>query len=424
MPQQRTTGAASMVRCGTEAGVTSRASQGSVSSSLGRRSSDSFTVDSFAGSGAGDGSGSAGTSTTQSSGAKTLLAVADPLRSPRVGTARVVAEGRLKDIHVRIERSDEGEVIIIVEARCHGRTIRSRESGWRARYTEVARALMREMVSALRVALEAAIDDVTTCRVDEAARWSARLLGDRSDRSDRGDPTDRNDRGDLPSMFSSACLDPDAEGVGEWDACDRALLDAGRERGERVDHGERPMDVATSQDGDNGDNGYEHQDHQQRCDEEVKSEPDADGMTDGCTDSVALGHVPGVKIAHIEWASPIRWGGDNLYDPAVDGDILLEAACNFEDPTHVAAPSNRGRQWHDLDESDLVGAVLTHMGSSACVACTAWSLHRTLEPTERTLTPWNPPDEGEEVQDDPITLSRLAYFKTRTAQVRLMGDAD
>lgn len=37
------------------------------------------------------------------------------------------------------------------------------------------------------------------------------------------------------------------------------------------------------------------------------------------------------QVVNVEWANGFRWGGDNMYDPNVDGDIWVEAVCVMRD---------------------------------------------------------------------------------------------
>lgn len=383
----------------------SRTSQTSQASAGSRRSSDSWcnTIESSGG------SGSSCDTVLRDQVAQTRFTrlVAEGEHS-RIG--RVVAEGRLKDVLARIERSDAGQLIVMVEAKCHGQTLRSRERGWRARYTEVARSLVRELLHVLRQGLEAAIADLLAR--DEDARRASRLLA----------------LADMPTqqtVIREAQLDAEPEEVAaaihtigladEWDACQRAF---------------EPPHTADQ---------YEDVTHERLDDDEPEpvfadpSEPLDDTVhgvhDDACTESSGLAHAPGVKIVRIEWASELRWGGDAAYDPRVDGDILLEGSCVLENPEifdgQEPAP---GEAWHEASEADLVGALLTHVNQAPTVSYSSWSLRRTHEPTQRTVKLWDDDEgdvgnEGGESPEHFLTLSRLALFHSKTVLVRLHGDS-
>lgn len=91
------------------------------------------------------------------------------------------------------------------------------------------------------------------------------------------------------------------------------------------------------------------------------------------------------QVVNVEWSNEFRWGGDDMYDPNVDGDIWVEAMCVMRDDrprppvwmlrTDQHAPSI----FHDLGELHL-----SINDWSSSVVVTPFTAH--VEPTKQD--PW------------------------------------
>lgn len=144
--------------------------------------------------------------------------------------------------------------------------------------------------------------------------------------------------------------------------------------------------------------------------------------------------APGVRIVDIEWAHRLRWGGDAMYDPAVDGPISLQGACTLDDPTSRPARRERPvwaaydrceaasqvparRTWRDLPREVLLEAVVCELARLGdAVSANSWSIDRRVHPgTTRTC---------DDVADsEEQTFETVFGFRTRTALVRIHGHA-
>jgi hypothetical protein len=304
-----------------------------------------------------------------------------PASHRREETTRVTAEGRLADVRVRIEWSPGtpvAQIVLTGEATCHGKTIRCSDRGWRSRPVEASRRLMRELLATVRLAIEGAVVRVDASTNDDDAKEVRATCGDdaMSAASDSGEPSDGE-------------AEVEAEG-GAWETCRRALVDIGDES---------PQAGAESSE----------------CDE-----------------------APGVRIVDIEWANRLRWGGDAMYDPAVDGPISLQGACTLDDPTSraarrerpvwaaydrqeaaatAAAPLAPRRTWRNLPREALLEAVVCELAAlSGAVSTNSWFIDRRVHPgTTRTC---------DDVADsEEQTFETVFGFRARTALVRIHGHA-
>jgi len=64
----------------------------------------------------------------------------------------------------------------------------------------------------------------------------------------------------------------------------------------------------------------------------------------------ATDEAPGIRVTKVDYASPLRWGGDEHYDPRYDGDIHLEGACTIDVITTPGAVTNRGQRIRFADD--------------------------------------------------------------------------
>lgn len=332
-----------------------------------------------------------------------------PASHRREETARVTAEGRLTDVRIRVEWSPGAPIAQIVltgEALCQGKTIRCSDRGWRSRPVEASRRLMRELLATIRLSLEGAIVRLGALALDGSrGRCGTRndddgYGGDCDDTmgssSDSGDSVEMGEAGDLGMMV-------DADGMrqgggtassGEWDSCRRALSD--------IDGAVSPSMGAESSE----------------CDE-----------------------APGVRIVNIEWANRLRWGGDAMYDPAVDGPISLQGACTLDDPasrvarrerpvwaaydrrefsttpTSQLTPPPMRPTWRNLPREAILEAVVRELADvDGAVSVNSWSIDRHVHPgVKRTCDDVS--DAGGQ------TFETILGFRARTALVRIHGHA-
>ena len=152
-----------------------------------------------------------------------------------------------------------------------------------------------------------------------------------------------------------------------------------------------------------------------------------------CAKSNECNEAPGVRVVDIQWASRVRWGGDALYNPSVDGPIFLQGACTLDDftsravrrerPVWVAynrqevVHSSRRQTWRDLPRETLLKAVVDELVAFGDVVSTnGWYIDQLVQPgATRTC---------EDITDlKTSTLETVFGFCSRTALVRIRGYA-
>ena len=316
--------------------------------------------------------------------------------------SRVVSEGKLRSIEITLERSDAGELIVCAEARCHGSNMRSRQPGWKGRYCEVALALMRELLSVTRDALEEAVGDLVECAHEAAVRGLEHQL--QSKLRGLGSNHDASPRDTIGAPEPSVARPGDAALESLWSACEVALAQQCAQRPARPPALFGP-DPAL----------------QWPLKEQLEMDAAAAEPESVCTDSASLGYSPGVCIERVEFGSKMRWGGDSSYDPKVDGFIHLRGSCNLEDPILSGWAHSHARDaWHERSDAEIAAALLLRLSARAQALRTSdWAVVRADGPTQRTVQAWcGSGPEGLAT----ITITRLVRIKTRCALVRIASD--
>ena len=316
-------------------------------------------------------------------------------RASRTRNARLLVEGRLRDVHLRIEHGN-ATTVIAADARCHGSSIRRRtalgdmcgeESAdetqlkWHDRSVELARRMMREMLSAVRASVEEIIMEMA-----EASPGSCEA---------------RCEGGSVDAFYrpETSCAGVHAGLGGRWEACASALDETVRDydggddgRGEVVDDGEGGPDGEC----------YEGDDDLLDRHDEVEQ--------------------PGVRVVDIEWANQMRWGGDAQYNSKVDGDIVLQGFCVIGDPSvnrnRLWTPAWEARwppkqEWHATPKSELLNAIATRLSLSQTIGVNTWALDR---------VPWIWPidDQGTDELAS-VGFSNILAMRTRATLVRIYG---
>jgi hypothetical protein len=356
-----------------------------------------------------------------------LGALKQPVLAVPPGVTRVVSEGRLRDLRVTIERSTRGELRINVQTRCHGKSIRSRMTGWRSRYTEVAYELVRELLYVVRAAFAAATEELER----ERLRLSAHVPRD----------------GLVPPDFVVSEEMATEREEGDWDGCGRALRDANVKPASQVlTHEEAfaPQYIIAQDDfsrqqeeallatlNDLSMSAHAAMMHEMN---NVDTETDRESFTSApYTSSTSLGHTPGVNLESIEWANGLRFGGDSSYDPEVDGDLVLRGLCIFDDPTacderidgaglHASrmndlAVAMQRRAWYNVGARFIMDALDASMQQYApMVATTGWV-------TEETANPFDRRREFIDGDGGSVWIWDVLTCTTRTALVRIRCEA-
>ena len=294
-------------------------------------------------------------------------------------SGRIAAEGRLHDVCVNLEWNEHASpahVMLTAQAKCHGRTVKSRDPTWRGRHVEVSRLLVRELLTALRAGLEECLPELSVAS--------------------------------MCSSFDGARLEPDPDG----DDMNRNIRQRSRSRSRSRS---RDIEVFVQNEAGLSVSGTSASDEMS----EISQADDDDGAyVPPAVQNSECDDAPGVRVVDVEWGRKVRWGGDAAYDPRVDGSIALHGACSLEDPVGRSSTAKHAEPLTHLSSFELLSALASRVSAGGTVATNSWTL--VGRPRRRSASL-----DGQDVFDH-RELHRAGYthlfsFKTNVALVRLYG---